>query len=672
MATAISLESETCSDVPRWYSASLELADADVPFSLGYPCIVDLCIQRLFDEEYTVLILGMDYTADLDAGTVTLLSEMEGTLTAYFNVIVCATEEECKTAPCCPPDIYEYESINGTDSGTETNEDCEEVPVEVSPISGAFLFFPSYVVLSADHDDAVITYTTDGSDPDEFSTVYTEPFLVEQAGTIVKARATVGDCSAGPITTVLFQNPPFILGFGYGCDVPDNGGTWDVWVPNGTPDNHWQITFHTPTPIDVARFEVYQLDAFGQWTTGIMWSTDSPVPIDGVDFAAMPLLLFTAGVQQHTAYQSTLGTFVTGGLVTQDLYGDRQFPASGFFRFDFILDDGTRISTIINATCDPSLPPTACVSPAAPTAVAQCDGLVEVTFAGTIGQNYKVYVSQVGSPGGWVLVINDTMPASPHTVDVTGLTPGSLYYFQVELDYGAPCNYQASIPVQAVPLPDPEVTITSDKLTVDPNESFTISWTSTNIGGAVCGGCLDGQVGINQGLGCKAGNAAGSQATSQATPGDYTYTITGCNTCGTVVDSVQVTVRNLASCSVTPAFITIENWLTFLCGFWDVTGGTCTPGCMFPTATPGQFPLTTTCTWTGVEHGGCQVDGFWMPLDVTCQFITDRWHLTIVFDGCGGSEDTGWTGEKLFGNSPLGVYTKTGGCATGPATITIT
>lgn len=659
MPVAPSSESESCTDALRWYVTNLEMGEADVAVPLGYSCVTDLCIQRLFDEEYTRLTEGTDYTADYDAGLVTFLAEMEGSAIAYFNALTCETEPECKTAPCCPPDIYEYQSVNGTDSGTETNEDCVEVAVTVEPISGAFVFFPTYVVLNVDHDDAVIRYTTDGSEPDEFSTIYTGPFVVDQAGTIVKASATVSTCSAGPITTVLYQNPPFEIGMVYNCDTPDNGGTWDVWAANGTVDNHWQIEFTLLASTTIKRLEMYQLDANGDWTTGIVWSTDSP--ING-SFDAMPLLLFIAAVQQHTDYQSSLGAF---GIATHtwDLYGDRQFPVSGFFRLEMVLDDDSRLISIIDATCTAD-PPMPCPSPAAPTTLALCDGAVDVTFVGTAGQNYKVYVSEVGSPGGWVLLLNDSMPASPHTYEATGLTPGALYYFRVELEY-VDCGYQSSIPVSAVPLPDPVVTIDSDKLVVDPNESFTISWTSTNIGGAVCGGCLDGQVGINQGLGCKAGNASSSQATSQATTGLYTYTITGCNTCGTVVDSVQVEVRDTAVCTVKPTILNVANPTTFLCGF---EGACLFGGSTGTTVWNGQIPFVSGCSWgTAFLRMAC-ISSFTVPdLSIGVTFSVNKWVMQLT----DGANDW-WTGEKLFGNSPLGTYTQTSGCATGPATITVT
>lgn len=793
---------------------------------------------------------------------------------------------DCVQQDCCPPDPYSYRSADAEDSQAGSRAQCHEVIVEISPVSGSYLFFPSYVILSADHEDAVIRYTLDGTDPTVASTLYSAPFQITQSGQLLKARVFIDGCSPGPISTALYQNPPFPIGFGYGCTTPDNAGTWNGWAANGTVDNHWQLVFTPSTPTGIQRLDVSQLDTNGA-LSGIRWSTDSApnpsqedlhnpsvwlkadaipgladgaaiaswadstgngnnatqatgakqplyktaivnskpvVRFDGTDdefaasmpvgaaktvvlvvkkrsaiggtgqaaygvgaveqlvansavspttyyywegpvilgidptawaivtlkheslsvvkiylndlldatadpsdsfaaassftlgsnglgalfgdydiaevlvydtaltdaqrldvyayleekyfdpaptYATWPLLVFVSGAQQWASYQNMLGIFAASAH-TLDLYGDRQFPVSGFFRFDMTLGDGSVVSSIINTTCNPTLPPVACPSPGAPTVTPLCDGEATVTFPGTIGQAFKVYVGQT-------LVRFDAIGVSPQDVHVTGLIPGSIYHFRLELEYPG-CGFQSSIVVSALLPSDPTVSIATTKTLVDPNESFTISWTSNNIGGATCGGCLDGEVSINQGLGCKAGNTPGSQATSKVTPGVYTYEITGCNTCGTVTASVQVEVRDVASCSVEPGIITISNWTTFLCGFFDLFGapGTCKPGCHTSiVATNGQLPRTGSCLWEGLGvEGGCVQDiggsGFYLPMNVTVQFITDRWHLTVIFLACGGERKTAWTGEKLFGNSPLGAYTKTGGCASGPATITVT
>jgi hypothetical protein len=574
--------------------------------------------------------------------------------------------EDCRTTDCCPPDPYAYRAEDATDSEAGSNMDCPEVIVEVTPTIFAPLFFPAYIVLRTNNPDAVIRYTTNGFEPTPVSTVYTGPFQVTSSGMIVQARAFVGDCSPGPITTIQYQNPPFPMGLVYACDTPDKGGTWGVFAPNGVVDNHWQLTFVLSGATTIKRLEMYQTNALGVWDTGIMWSTDEFVTLEnGTVFQAMPLLVFVGAVQQWAAYQSSLGSW---GATTHtwELYGERWQPSSGFFRLDMILADNTRISSIIRggiANCT-ALPPVACPSPGAPTATPKCDGKVDVTFPGTIGQNYKVFVS----PGsGWTQVAAGAMAASPTTIEVSGLTKGALYYFRVELEY-TDCGYQSSIPVTAVPKPDPSVSISSDKLIVDPNESFTISWNSNNIGGAVCGGCLDGQVGIDQGLGCKAGNAAGSQSTSKATPGDYTYTITGCNTCGTAIATVVVTVRDPAACvEPQPSIITVSGGNSLDCGACFASNN-CHP------VWNGQLHLLGSCFWGRADDvtGGCLAGGgpcgFHVRPSVVFNSSPDRWTLTIIE---ASTLLVLWQGTKLFGASPAGTYNRTAGCAPSPATLSV-
>lgn len=575
----------------------------------------------------------------------------------------------CNSTECCPDDPYDYQAADAEDSDAGTGAECPDVHVTITPTSGSYVFFPSYVVLEADHEDAVIRYTTDGTDPSSSSTLYSAPFEITQAGILIKARAFLTGCSPGPIATALYQNTPFLIAFDYSCVTPDKVGIWDVWAPNGNIDSFWQLEFTLTGNQAITRLEMRQLSALGEDNTGILYSTDSPLEIDGEDVEVMPLGLFIGGVQQHTDYQSSLGTF-GAATHTWDLYGDKRFSSDGaFFQLTMVLGDGSSLTAIKNTHCNNVVNPQPCPSPAAPTVTGHCDGEVTVSFVNSAPQNFRVYQSQVGSPGGWTLVASGTTAASPHVASVTGLTPGELYYFRVELEYSG-CGFQSSIPVAGLPLPDAEVTISTDKAVVNPNESFTISWTSQYVGGATCGGCADGEVSLNQSLGCKSGNASGSQATSKASPGIYTYEITGCNACGTVTASVQVEVLDVATCSVQPSIINIPNPASFLCGFESG----CSIGA-YGIVSPwnGQMPKVSDCNWAICADGGCLASGgviAYISLCVWCYLSGGVWVLEVGTPGSPNGHY--WRGTKGFGNSPLGTYTRVSGCATGPATITIT
>lgn len=604
--------------------------------------------------------------------------------------------------------LYDYLSEDSTSSGQCSNNNCPQAIVSSNPVSGAQVNFPTYVTLTSDVEGATIHYTIDGTAPDTLSQIYTGPILIESAGVTVRAIAQVEGCAQGsePAMTAAFSNASFSFVFSYACDTPDKSGPWDTFTPDGGVDHHWILQFTLAGAVTIKRLELYQLDADGNWTTGQVWSTDSPInPTDpaseltsGDDFFCYPLVVFIAAVQQWTDYQDTLGSYGAGSH-TWDLYGDTVIAAGGLFRLDIILDDDTKLSQTIEAVCT-STPPL-CPSPATPTVTGKCDGKVDVTFSGTVGRDFVIYgKTDSCSASGWEEVGNGTIDVSPKTVEIPGMIEGCIYQFYVSIDE-AGCGFKDSAPTLAVlPLPEPVVTISTNKTIVDPNESFTISWTSNNIGGAVCGGCLDGQVSINQSMGCKAGNASGSQAQSQAVCGIYTYQITGCNTCGTAVASVQVEVRCptvCPDCSTRPATLSIANPGSFLCPVDDwcckspvVCGpGNCGPG---PAYNIGQFP--TWVAWNGVMYrqgisctwrtsfdfnlGGCPgpSPGSAYPIivTVTCQVQQAKWFLGIQNDngssaGCFGNW---WQGEKSTGNEPTGTYIRVSGCSLHPASITVT
>src|SRR5688500_9468451 len=102
--------------------------------------------------------------------------------------------ETCREIECCPDDPYDYQSAAAEDSEAGTGSQCPEIIVAADPVSGSYIFFPSFVALTTENEDAVIRYTIDGTDPTSASTLYSAPFEITQAGTMIKARAFLTGC----------------------------------------------------------------------------------------------------------------------------------------------------------------------------------------------------------------------------------------------------------------------------------------------------------------------------------------------------------------------------------------------------------------------------------------------------------------------------------------------
>lgn len=595
--------------------------------------------------------------------------------------------------------IHNYSSHEAIESGECSRADCPEVLVLSDPAASSQIAVPSYVTirLFTEHPDAIIRYTTDGTEPDRFSTQYTAPILVISVGLGIRARAFLPGCTPGPILNVAFSNPQFPFVFSYACDTPDKGGKWDVWAPSGRNDHHWVLQFTLTGATTIKRLELYQLDSAGKWTTGQVWSTDSPInpwPDQPSDtFACFPLLLFIAAVQQHVAYQSSLGSF-GAGTHTWDLYGDIEVAlgTGHLFRLDIILADNTELSHIIGNTCA-GAPPPICPPPATPTLVGKCGGKIDVTLTGTVGRPYRIFIAAFTDEGeglSWQQAASGTLDVSPKTVEISGLLLLGLYSVYVSIDE-AGCGYKDSAIATTLTPIGPYLAIFTDKTEVDPNESFTIAWETTHIGGAVCGGCLDGQVSINQGLGCKAGNTSGSQATSQAVCGTYVYQITGCNACGTAIASVSVEVRCPANCGASPpaSLVVMDNnnyfgsECSFLSGCVDFACEVC-QGPTQPTPWNGKVykiadsPPDLLCRYEasydcGLFMFGCLYAANCGPnicmypfLKATIELVvaSARWELKLY-----SCLELIWSGIKTTGNNGVGTYTRTGGCASGPATL---
>lgn len=584
---------------------------------------------------------------------------------------------------------FDYSSETATDSGDCAEHNCPDVLVTIIPTSGSMVTVPTIVTLSANVEGATIRYTTDGTEPDSLSTTYTGPITITSPNTIIKAIAFTEDCiPAETPATATFSNPSFPFVFSYACDTPDNAGQWGVFVPNGTNDWHWQLQFTLAALTTIKRLELYQLDAAGNWTTGQVWSTDSPIttPVSSA-FASFPLLVFIAAVQQWAAYQSSLGAWAAG-TYTWDLYGDQAVPApaTNFFRLDMILDDDSRLSQTIGATCTAA--PPLCPPPAAPSLAAVClpsVARIDATFTVTLGRNWKLYAALLdcGGDGEFAEIATGVGTGAAQTYQHTGLQEGCLYSYYISVD-AVGCGFKDSNVVSLRTNLFPTVTISSDKLTVDPGETFTLSWDSDQLYTSVCNGCLAGE--ILTPFGCKPGNAAGSQATSEAVCGVYTYEVSGCNPCGTVTDSVQVEVRCTATCVNQPATIQIADPLTYLCASVDVINHTCNGNSydvVCGSATwDGRLYLCGTCFWCapsvdlGLMFGCYDAEtncGPRLGSGVICFFDSTgpRWVLNI---GIHSSLDGGAVSNvyhKLVGNGPAGVYNRVSGTC-GPNSITVT
>lgn len=573
--------------------------------------------------------------------------------------------------------LYDYQSSEATDSGQCQNVECPTPVVLTDPVSGSGVAFPFYIRLYSDVPNATIRYTIDGTEPDSLSETYTEPILLASSGVVVRAIAHVEDCEPGAVTVAQFGNSLFPFRFSYACDTPDNGGQWDEWAPNGANDHHWRLVFTLAGATTIKRLELYQLDSSGNWTTGQAWATDSPInPFadSEQDFAVFPLLVFIAAVQQWTDYQSSLGSY-GAATHTWDLYGDIVVVASGLFRVDIILDDDTRLSQTINTTCEAVAPPL-CPPPATPTATGECSGAASITFTGTVGRPYKIFYSSplCGIPA-FEEVASGTIDVSPKTVLVTGMDAGCEFYFYVSIDE-AGCGYRDSATAKAVPLFDPGISVSIDKTVVDPGEEFTVTWTSQHIADVACGGCAAGE--ILTPFGCMPGNVRASQVTSITSPcGAALYEVSGCNTCGQAVAVAQIEVRCPATCvPQVPNFVTLgtmdcDNILAN-CTVSNRCGGTIWDYRMYNDGANGcsytggaQIGLCITSGICGIQFAGAGTT-FYPEIPVENSY----WELTVAA-GAGIDFTTIWVGRKLVGNGPTGIYTRTGGCATSPATITL-
>ncbi|MBQ1818642.1 MAG: chitobiase/beta-hexosaminidase C-terminal domain-containing protein, partial [Bacteroidales bacterium] len=90
----------------------------------------------------------------------------------------------------------------------------------INPNSG-FFYEPQTVSITCETEDAVIRYTTDGSEPTEASTIYTEPFQVS-ATTTIKAKAWKTDLAPSFTATAEISFPAQVLDIAAFKDAASN------------------------------------------------------------------------------------------------------------------------------------------------------------------------------------------------------------------------------------------------------------------------------------------------------------------------------------------------------------------------------------------------------------------------------------------------------------------
>lgn len=257
----------------------------------------------------------------------------------------------CRSIACCDP-VSDYVSEDATDSGAGSRFDTEcqeDADITFSPAVGSIVTFPAYITLTCNYEDAIIYYTTDGSDPDDTSTIYTGPVAVPDSSVHIRAIAYPTNCPEGEIFDGSWTDYADSIFFQAYCnESTDTVGQWDDWAPNGNDDLYWWLEIDASGNIDVTRFEIYQLDSAGQWTTGGAWATDTPVtpPLpwpQTVTFDIYPLMFQEVGIGVvHTDYQATWGT-ITVGVHQYVLTGEPIYGQSGIFMLIIYLQTGEKI-----------------------------------------------------------------------------------------------------------------------------------------------------------------------------------------------------------------------------------------------------------------------------------------------------------------------------------------
>lgn len=562
-----------------------------------------------------------------------------------------------------------YTSVGGEGKGYDSQ--CEPLPrVLFEPLSGTRLILPSLVTLRSDNPDAVIHYTTDGSAPDRLSPIYTTPLTISGPADIIRAIAIVDGCPEGPESIGSWQQWTPAAHFTYACTTTDKTGQWGAFAADGNPDYNWEVQIQVTALTSVKEFTIMQLFPDGTFT-GSIWSTKEFPLSDFPLNRAFPLVIFEAAVQKNVAYHNdySVGTGHTLGVGahTLSLYGSpwTALPSTHLFKLRIVFSDGSVLERVVDSTCD-ALPGALCPVPSFSSLTPQCGPPLRIDLTYAIGVGVAFTISRsVSGANDYSEIISGNTAASPETYQDTTVEAGVTYDYVIEaLPPGCVVTLFSNV-ATATAIPDASVSIAASVATIDPGGSTTISWASSNITGNVT---------ITAPIGVQPGNVAGNQVVS---PGaTTTYTIQGVNACGVSASAqVTVTVRPAATCGASqPLFANISGYIDFFfvnaigpCGPWDI-------------ADPNDP------NWNGqwIRNGGATTCAYVLAgtqraivartirLSTSSRIIISGglWILEVV--GLkGGADLMIWRGTKSSGDTPLGTYTRTSGCASLPTTLTL-
>lgn len=598
-----------------------------------------------------------------------------------YNDLKKNIEIECRELKCCPPDQFEV-PVQVQCFPCDTSPE-----VGISPASGSSVEFPLIVFLTSNITGASIYFTTDGSEPSIESTLYEAPITLTSQVQLVRAFAVVEGCPDGTESMASYVTSPMVAQLSFGCARIDKCGQWGVFAPDGLGDYHWKLQTILSVLTPIKRIEMYQVNSLGIWDTGQAWSTDEFInPDEGPpNFHVFPLVLFNGG-QVNAAYTSDFSlshpTHIAAGAQTYDLYGEPVSTLSGYFKCILFWGDGTKTITTISTVCSDPPPPPPCELPAAPVLTTFCYG-IDVTFHELPGLEYKLF-RRMASPVVDVvfhLIDSGIVATNPQTYHDTGVSPGEVWCYLLQVKYPF-CDYGSSVPV-CISVPcKPEITLSIDKTSVCPGDTITLTWNSRCIVGDLTSSWDD----------PKTGNVGGSESIlipADTVLDEICYTLEGGNACESTSKEVCVTIGHVPT---TAQCLLLNIVKVKIDGYTDTY----------------FFPYTLQCDLSGYGNhnppnakiwGGefgrerpdaCQFGGdityspFSVPSDITyfndgCVITqgaislnpSDRWLLQISALIEAFEAVIIWSGEKTCGSDPTGTYVKTGGCATGPASLAI-